>query len=232
MPLEGSGTNVDVAPIFAGRATGDYHLTEADPALIDAGDPSLVTAGETDLAGNPRVIEGNCEGIAAPDLGAYELIRTAPCPPTGGGGAGGGAYGVGGGGGSAASPGTGKPGSGGGKGGGGSKKKPKLTAISVKGSKAGPVLHFTLDEPAKVKITVERIVTRVVRGHRKKVAKAVGTLTDVAKKAGAQSIPLAAKIGAAKLISRRLRGGAIGDRGRRLPRRTTAPGSRSRPAHH
>jgi predicted outer membrane repeat protein len=57
---------------------GDYHLL-ADSPCIDAGDPNYVTEpNETDLDGRPRVLDGNEDGIAAIDMGAYEY--TPPIP--------------------------------------------------------------------------------------------------------------------------------------------------------
>jgi hypothetical protein len=53
---------------FAGP--GDYHLVKGSP-LVDAGDPA--TAQGFDLAGNPLVADGNDDGVARRDIGAYEL---------------------------------------------------------------------------------------------------------------------------------------------------------------
>jgi hypothetical protein len=44
---------------------------------VDRGDPSAVTAGERDLAGRPRAVDYDGDGVAEPDIGAYEL----PAPP-------------------------------------------------------------------------------------------------------------------------------------------------------
>jgi hypothetical protein len=53
---------------------GDYHLLANSPC-IDTGDPNYVPGpNETDLAGRPRVIDGNENGIAAVDMGAYEFM--------------------------------------------------------------------------------------------------------------------------------------------------------------
>jgi hypothetical protein len=51
---------------------GDYHLFEDSPC-IDAGDPNYIAGpNETDLDGNPRVVNGRI------DMGAYELQALAP----------------------------------------------------------------------------------------------------------------------------------------------------------
>jgi len=53
-------------------ANGDYHLQGASPC-IDAGDNSLVPGGvNSDLDGNQRIVDGNNDGTATVDIGAYE----------------------------------------------------------------------------------------------------------------------------------------------------------------
>jgi hypothetical protein len=59
---------------FADAANGDYHLRPGSP-LVDAGDPA--TAQGVDLDGNPLVTDGNGDGIARRDLGAFELATAA-----------------------------------------------------------------------------------------------------------------------------------------------------------
>ena len=63
---------------FVDAAAGDYHLTPSSP-LIDAGDPA--TPQGLDLDGNPLVADGNGDGSARRDLGAFELQ---PAPVVGG----------------------------------------------------------------------------------------------------------------------------------------------------
>jgi hypothetical protein len=168
VPAPGGPTDVVVAPAFAGAASGDFHLTETDAALIDAGDAAQVMPGETDLGGGPRAIDGNCDGVAVPDLGAYELTR-APCPPPAGGGGGGGG------------------------GAGETHLGPTVTELSVKHTHAGTVLHFTLSEPATVKLTFERAHAHKVKGKKKMTFSAAGSLTDKAKAAGPQTVALSGK---------------------------------------
>ncbi len=70
-------TNMNEDPGFADPAGGDYRLLRGS-ACVDAGDPNLaVDPRETDLAGNPRLADGDGDGTPVPDLGAYELQ---PCP--------------------------------------------------------------------------------------------------------------------------------------------------------
>jgi hypothetical protein len=64
---------------FVDAAGGDYHLLPGSP-LIDAGDPA--TPQGLDLDGNPLVADGNGDGIARRDLGAFEFH---PAPAGGGG---------------------------------------------------------------------------------------------------------------------------------------------------
>ena len=64
------------APGFADPAGGDYRPAAGSP-LIDAGDPALLSG--IDLDGGSRVVDGNCDGAAVRDIGAYELAPE--CPP-------------------------------------------------------------------------------------------------------------------------------------------------------
>ena len=54
---------------FVDAAAGDYHLLPGSP-LIDAGDPA--TAQGLDLDGDPLVTDGNGDGTARRDIGAFE----------------------------------------------------------------------------------------------------------------------------------------------------------------
>jgi hypothetical protein len=55
---------------FVNPEAGDYRLLPGSP-IIDAGDPA--TAQGADLDGNPLVADGNGDGTARRDLGAFEL---------------------------------------------------------------------------------------------------------------------------------------------------------------
>jgi len=51
---------------------GDYHLL-LDSPCIDAGDPNYIAGpNETDLDGNPRIVDGDGDGVPIVDMGAYE----------------------------------------------------------------------------------------------------------------------------------------------------------------
>jgi hypothetical protein len=57
---------------------GDYRLLFNSPC-IDTGDPNYVPKpNETDLDGNPRVFDGDRDGAAVVDMGAYEYLNTPP----------------------------------------------------------------------------------------------------------------------------------------------------------
>ena len=60
---------LDVSPLFADPSLGDFHLLAGSPA-IDAG--SAVDAPASDFDGNARPQDGNGDGVAAYDIGAYE----------------------------------------------------------------------------------------------------------------------------------------------------------------
>ena len=82
----GSGTNLIGDPLFVDPSTGDYTL-QAGSQLIERGDPAIVLAGELDAAGAPRAQDNDCDGLAIPDIGAFERAGAAgPCPPPGPGG--------------------------------------------------------------------------------------------------------------------------------------------------
>jgi hypothetical protein len=72
------GANLNVDPLFT-SPPGDLSLTAAS-ALIDRGDPA--TAGGLDFSGGALVTDGNGDGTARRDMGAYER----PVPTGGGGG--------------------------------------------------------------------------------------------------------------------------------------------------
>jgi len=78
-----TGTNIITSdPQFIDYGGDDFHLTDSSPC-IDTGDADLVsfTLPEYDLDGNNRVVDGDDDGTAALDMGAYEYF--VPGPTTG-----------------------------------------------------------------------------------------------------------------------------------------------------
>jgi hypothetical protein len=103
---QGAG-NINADPLFVDPSADKFGLGPGSPA-IDAGSPGGLAAGEstTDLAGRPRITDGDGDGTARRDLGALETAAKAggggpggpPGGPGGGPGGGGGGGGTGGGG--------------------------------------------------------------------------------------------------------------------------------------
>jgi hypothetical protein len=63
--------NLNTDPQFVDPAAGNLRLRQGSPA-IDAGQPTPAAGNERDVEGNPRVQDGNGDGTAVRDMGAYE----------------------------------------------------------------------------------------------------------------------------------------------------------------
>ena len=67
----GVNGNISVDPQLVAPASGDYRLSPNSPA-IDTGDGTDLLIPPSDFAGAPRVQDGNVDGIAVIDIGAFE----------------------------------------------------------------------------------------------------------------------------------------------------------------
>lgn len=77
IPLPPGTGNRAVDPQFISPAFGNFALSGTSPCL-DAGLNAAWMTGATDAAGNPRLVDGDDDGSAVVDIGAFEA-RTAPC---------------------------------------------------------------------------------------------------------------------------------------------------------
>ena len=78
--------NFQTAPaaLFVDALSEDWRLKAGSPG-IDAGAPGALIAGESpfDLGGNPRVLDGDGDGVARRDQGAIEAAAKPYTPPVG-----------------------------------------------------------------------------------------------------------------------------------------------------
>jgi hypothetical protein len=91
---------------YVNAAAADFRLASGSPAIDSGSSSTVYDVVLGDLEGKPRVLDGNCDGTAAIDMGAYE--HAASCNGTGGDSVGGtsgtGGAGTGGSGGTGANP--------------------------------------------------------------------------------------------------------------------------------
>lgn len=65
-------------PAFVNAAAGDYRLSGSSPLIDRPGSAPVVTVGPWDVAGAQRTVDGNRDGKAVTDLGAFEYRPPAP----------------------------------------------------------------------------------------------------------------------------------------------------------
>jgi hypothetical protein len=75
----GSKGNISADPTFVSPSKANYRLLAGSPA-IDVGDNSAASLPHTDIAGNPRIINGNGGPTAIVDMGAYEFVPVTLAP--------------------------------------------------------------------------------------------------------------------------------------------------------
>jgi uncharacterized repeat protein (TIGR01451 family) len=70
--------NIDSNPLLVNSGTGDFHLQSGSPC-IDSGDNASATAAglTADFEGDPRIVDGNVDGLAVVDMGADEYLPEA-----------------------------------------------------------------------------------------------------------------------------------------------------------
>jgi hypothetical protein len=68
-------SNQEASPVFVNAGAGNFHQDPSSPT-IDAGTEANLL-GTTDFDGDPRSLDGNCDGTAAPDIGVDEF--NVPC---------------------------------------------------------------------------------------------------------------------------------------------------------
>ncbi len=70
----GLNGNISADPLFV-NAASNFHVQSGSP-VIDAGDDAAPNLPLTDFDGNSRIVDGNNDGAAIVDMGAYEFFPT------------------------------------------------------------------------------------------------------------------------------------------------------------
>ena len=73
----GFNGNLSADPAFLGAANRDYRVAMTSP-VVDSGNDGAPSLPSTDLAGLDRVFDGNGNGVARVDMGAFESRNRAP----------------------------------------------------------------------------------------------------------------------------------------------------------
>lgn len=75
--LTGTNGNISAAPAFLCPAKGDYRLSRPS-AAVDSGDNAAPGLPGVDLKGTARIIDGDSDGTAVVDMGAFEFNPSSP----------------------------------------------------------------------------------------------------------------------------------------------------------
>src|SRR5262245_43905647 len=71
--MTGTNGNISADPLFADPTQGDFHLQQGHPS-IDSGDNQAPNLLETDIDGDPRILDGDGDGTAIIDMGVDEFL--------------------------------------------------------------------------------------------------------------------------------------------------------------
>ena len=72
----GLNGNISADPLFVNSAAGDYHLGQSSPS-IDVGENGAPVLPASDLDGDPRVLDGDGDGLSVVDMGVDERPASA-----------------------------------------------------------------------------------------------------------------------------------------------------------
>jgi len=72
--LDWADGNIDADPLFVNAPNGDYHLQLNSPVIDSGNNFPPGGPGSTDIEGRNRTIDGDYDGLAVVDMGAYELL--------------------------------------------------------------------------------------------------------------------------------------------------------------
>ncbi|MGQ9502074.1 MAG: hypothetical protein ACUVSB_08465 [Anaerolineae bacterium] len=77
-----AGNNIDADPLFADLVNGDLHLGVGSLCIDTGNNVAVPPDVTTDLDGDPRIADGDEDGIPVVDMGAYEVQPPPPIPTT------------------------------------------------------------------------------------------------------------------------------------------------------
>ena len=69
----GTNGNISTDPLFTNPTQGDYHLQQGSPSIV-AGTNQAPNLLDTDIDGDPRILDGDGDGTAIVDMGVDEFL--------------------------------------------------------------------------------------------------------------------------------------------------------------